>query len=126
MMFRQGREPVLIDPRGYFGTTELYGDPAYDWVKIYYSLVGNYDRFNIKHFKLKIEKDHVELDIESNGWENMEDEFFKLLGDEVSREQMKLLHSIIWLSLTTYAWEDYDSVCGAFYNGLLYLEEALQ
>ena len=56
----------------------------------------------------------------------MEDEFFKLLGDEVSREQMKLLHSIIWLSLTTYAWEDYDSVCGAFYNGLLYLEEALQ
>lgn len=126
MMLRQGREPVLIDPRGYFGTTELYGDPAYDWVKIYYSLVGNYDRFNIKHFKLKIEKDHVELDIESNGWENMEDEFFKLLGDEVSREQMKLLHSIIWLSLTTYAWEDYDSVCGAFYNGLLYLEEALQ
>ena len=38
---------------------------------------------------------------------------------------MRLLLAIIWLSLTTYAWEDYDSICGAFYNGLLYLEEAL-
>ena len=39
--------------------------------------------------------------------------------------QIHLLHAIIWLSLTTYAWEDYDSICGAFYNGLYYLEEAL-
>lgn len=125
MMLRKGKEPVLIDPRGYFGTTELYGDSAYDWVKIYYSLVGNYDRFNIKQFRLKIEDDHVDLKIESNGWEDMEDEFFRQLGDEVSRKQMKLLHAIIWLSLTTYAWEDYDSICGAFYNGLLYLTDAL-
>ena len=39
---------------------------------------------------------------------------------------MKILLAIIWLSLTTYAWQDYDSICGAFYNGLYYLEEALQ
>ena len=55
----------------------------------------------------------------------MEEEFFALLGEEVTPKQMKLLHAIIWLSLTTYAWEDYDSICGAYYNGLLYLEEAL-
>ena len=54
-----------------------------------------------------------------------EEEFFKLLEGEVTKRQMKLLLSIIWLSLTTYAWEDYDSICGAFYNGLYYLEEAL-
>ena len=39
---------------------------------------------------------------------------------------LAFLLSIIWLSLTTYAWEDYDSICGAFYNGLYYLEEALE
>ena len=38
---------------------------------------------------------------------------------------MKVFLAITWLSLTTYAWEDYDSICGAFYNGLYYLEEAL-
>ena len=125
MMLRSDGSPVMIDPRGYFGTTELYGDTAYDWVKIYYSVVGNYDQFNLKRFRLKIEEAEVFLDIESNHWEEMEEEFFSLLQDEVTIKQMKLLHAIIWLSLTTYAWEDYDSICGAFYNGLLYLEEAL-
>ncbi|WP_298068256.1 phosphotransferase [uncultured Mailhella sp.] len=124
MMLRADGTPVLIDPRGYFGTTELYGDPAYDWSKLYYSVVGNYDQFNRKRFSLEIGKDSVELRIASNGWESLEPEFFRLLEDEVTPEQVRLIHAIIWLSLTTYAWEDYDSICGAFYNGLYYLEEA--
>ena len=124
-MVREDNSPVLIDPRGYFGTTELFGDTAYDWVKIYYSVVGNYDQFNLKRFRLQIEENEVLLKIESNNWEDMEEEFFQLLGDEVTPQQMKLLHAIIWLSLTTYAWEDYDSICGAFYNGLLYLDDAM-
>ncbi|MBR6870126.1 MAG: NTP transferase domain-containing protein [Candidatus Methanomethylophilaceae archaeon] len=124
MMLRNGKEPVFIDPRGYFGRTELFGDPAYDWAKMYYSLKGNYDKFNIRKFDLDI-KDEVTLTIESNGWEDMEGEYLDLIKDEVSPEEIKLLHALIWLSLTTYAWEDYDSICGAFYNGLWYLEEVL-
>lgn len=50
MMLRHDTEPVLIDPRGYFGKIQFYGDPAYDWVKLYYSLASNYDRFNLKKF----------------------------------------------------------------------------
>ena len=65
------------------------------------------------------------LQIASNGWEELESVFFRLLADEVTVEQIHLIHAIIWLSLTTYAWEDYDSICGAFYNGLYYLEGAL-
>ncbi|MBQ9479043.1 MAG: SIS domain-containing protein [Selenomonadaceae bacterium] len=125
MMLRHDTEPVLIDPRGYFGTTELYGDVAYDWVKLYYSLISNYDQFNLKRFTLEIDDKGVKLDIASNNWEAMEDEFFRLLGGEVTRRQMKLLLAIIWLSLTTYAWEDYDSICGAYYHGLSILEDAL-
>ena len=125
MMLRRGEEPVLIDPRGYFGYTELCGDEAYDWAKLYYSIVGNYDRFNLKHFRLDIGEREVHLSIESNGWEDMEEDFFELIGDSVSKENIKLIHAIIWLSLTTYAWEDYDSICGAFYNGLYYLEQVL-
>jgi hypothetical protein len=48
-----------------------------------------------------------------------------LLDGEITKPQLKLLLAIIWLSLTTYAWEDYDSICGAFYQGLYYLEEIL-
>ena len=87
--------------------------------------MGNYDQFNLKRFNLDIRESDVRLQIESNHWEDMEDTFFELLKDEVTPKQIKLLHAIIWLSLSTYAWEDYDSICGAFYNGLYYLEEAL-
>lgn len=125
MLLKEEKVPMLIDPRGYFGTTEFYGDPAYDWAKVYYSIVGNYDQFNLKRFELDIREQDVELKIESSHWENMEETFFELLKNEVTPEQIKLLHAIIWLSLTTYAWEDYDSICGAFYNGLYYLEETL-
>lgn len=115
---------VLIDPRGYFGKTKLYGDADYDWAKVYYSLKGNYDQFNRKKFTLEIKEKDVELYIKPNNWADMEDYFFDLLGG-VNRSKIKILHSLIWLSLTTYAWEDYDSICGAFYNGLIHAGEIL-
>lgn len=124
MLLKNDCTPVMIDPRGYFGFTEYYGDPAYDWVKLYYSIAGNYDQFNMKRFSLDIGDNGAALKIDSNHWEDMEDRFFKLLEGEVTRKQMKLLHAITWLSLTTYAWDDYDSICGAFYNGLLILSDA--
>lgn len=126
LMLRENGDPVLIDPRGYFGFTELYGDERYDWAKLYYSIVGNYDKFNLRKFSLDIGEnadEGVELTIESNGWEDMEDEFFELTG--AVRYEIKLIHAVIWLSLTTYVWQDYDSICGAFYNGVYYLEEVL-
>lgn len=126
ILLRNDEDPIFIDPRGYFGKTEFYGDVAYDWVKLYYSLFSNYDQFNLKHFSLEIGDKEVKLEISSNNWEDMEDDFFESLDGEVTRRQMKILVAIIWLSLTTYAWEDYDSICGAFYNGLYYLEEALE
>lgn len=123
-MLREDGSPVLIDPRGYFGYTKLYGDIRYDWAKLYYSIVGNYDRFNRKEFQLKIgasAEEGVTLEIASNHWEDMEDTFFEMTGAD--RQEIRLLHAVIWLSLTTYAWQDYDSICGAFYNGLYYLED---
>lgn len=126
MMIRNDGELVLIDPRGYFGYSELFGDIRYDWAKIYYSIVGNYDQFNLKKFQLDIGAnldEGIKLRIESNHWEDMEQRFFDLTNADPY--EIKLLHAVIWLSLTTYAWQDYDSVCGAFYNGLYYLEEVL-
>lgn len=123
LMLKEDGSPVLIDPRGYFGHTELYGDVRYDWAKLYYSIVGNYDRFNLKDFRMEIKEGEVSLQIRSNRWEDMEEDFFALTG--VNPYEIRLLHAVIWLSLTTYAWQDYDSICGAFYNGLYYLEDVL-
>ena len=125
IMLKQGKKPVFIDPRGYFGDCELIGDPNYDWSKLYYSVVGNYDMFNLGRFKLIIGESSVELEIDSNGWENMEDTFINNLPSNICIEDVVFIHALIWLSLTTYAWDDYDSICGAFYNGIYYLEDTL-
>lgn len=119
----QNGEPFFIDPRGYFGFDKIYGDPIYDWAKLYYSVAGNYDQFNQKNFQLEIRDKEVLLTVDSNNWEDTEDYFFSLLEETDIKEKVKLIHAIIWLSLTTYAWEDYDSICGAFYNGIYYLED---
>lgn len=126
MMLNNQGDVVLIDPRGYFGKTKYFGDTLYDWAKVYYSLVGNYDQFNLGKFTLDIREQDVELKIESNGWEELEEEFLSMISDRCNIKYLKLVHAVIWLSLTTYAWNDYDMICGAFYNGLYYLEECLE
>lgn len=115
---RVNRKVYLIDPRGYFGKTKLYGDVDYDWAKVYYSLVGDYDQFNRKKFAMTIGSKDVELAVRPSNWSDMEYFFFDSLPG-VSRTKIQALHAVIWLSLTTYAWEDYDSICGAFYKGIV-------
>lgn len=116
-------DPLLIDPRGYFGNTEIYGDKDYDFAKLYYSIIGNYDQFNNKNFSLEIGQSGVSLKVVSNNWEDVAEFFIKESGVDIKK--IKLLHAIIWLSFCTYAWDDYDSICASFYNGLIYLNEAL-
>ncbi|MBM5782415.1 MAG: nucleoside-diphosphate-sugar pyrophosphorylase [Pelagibacterales bacterium] len=114
-------DPVLIDPRGYFGKTKFFGDKDYDWAKLYYSIVGNYDQFNRRNFALEVTDSEIFLRVDSNYWEELETYFFELTKADPLK--IRILHSLIWLSLTTYASEDYDSICTAFYKGLLCLNE---
>lgn len=112
----------FIDARGYFGKTALVGDPDYDWAKVYYSIAGRFDQFNIKRFELTIQKDSVAYVIHPSEWEFLEDYFFNKIP-QCNKYRVKLIHAIIWLSLASHCWEDYDSLCLAFYNGLYLLNE---
>lgn len=106
----------LIDPRGKFGKTEMYGDQKYDYSKLYYSIVGNYDSINMKKYNLDITKDGVQYEIKSNGYSYLENYFFDLL--DINKKQIKMIHSLIWFSLSGYVIEDYDSILLSFYNGV--------
>lgn len=105
----------LIDPRGTFGKTQVYGDPRYDWAKLYYSVSGNYDSINSKKFKVSILSDLVNLEIESNGYEEFSNYIIRRSG--MSSKEMLLINSTIWLSLTGYVKEDIDAAMYAFYKG---------
>lgn len=113
---------TFIDPRGYFGYTELYGDIRYDWAKLYYSVYGSYDAYNHGRFDLDMDHGKVTLEVQESGWEELSDYLLERTsaGQEAN---VQLIHAILWLSLTTYIWENYDAICGAFYRGLYLLNE---
>ncbi len=114
-----------IDPRGYFGNTSLIGDVNYDWAKLYYSIVGRFDQFNVKRFELDIGKDEIEYKISPSGWECYEDFFFSKIKD-CDPYRIRFVHAVIWLSLASHCWEDFDSMCLAFYNGLYLWNELIE
>ena len=112
----------FIDARGYFGKQEVIGDIRYDWAKLYYSMNGNFDRFNVKDFKLNISDHDVRFEIKSNGWEDLTEKVLENMKNCRIRD-IKFIHAIIWLSLASHCWEDYDSMCLAFYNGVYLVSE---
>lgn len=116
-MISQNGRIYFIDARGYFGRTPLVGDVYYDWAKLYYSIQGAFDQFNIKNFKLDIGDDKVLFEIAPSGWEQFTDYFLDRIG-HCDRYRVRLIHAVIWLSLASHCWEDYDSMCLAFYNGI--------
>ena len=119
---------TLIDPRGYFSdqSSSLLGDPNYDFAKLYYSAVGGYDLFNRKQFKLFIDEQTVEIIMqESEFKEEASRQFNERFSSEYLRS-IRIIHGLIWLSLTGYSKDNVDSVIAAFYLGLLWLELGLE
>jgi len=115
----------FIDPRGYFAKPGIFGDPLYDFAKVYYSAVGGYDGFNRRRFKLHIDDDTVEVLLDPPHVQQIARDVFKeFFPQELSK--IELIHALIWLSLSGYAIDDIDSVIGSFYLGLYWLEAALQ
>lgn len=114
----------FIDPRGYFHTPGIFGDAQYDFAKVYYSAVGGYDAFNRRKFKLYIDNETVEILMEEPLFaKTAKDIFTEYLGSDISK--IEILHGLIWLALTGYARDDIDSVIGAFYLGLYWLESGM-
>ncbi len=114
-MIDKNNNIYFIDARGYFGKQAVIGDIRYDWAKLYYSMIGNFDRFNIKDFELKISGEKVDYRINSNHWEKYWTQVEQNMKCNI--EEIKLIHAIIWLSLASHCFEDYDSMCLAFYHG---------
>ncbi len=114
-----------IDPRGYFGNTSLIGDVYYDWAKLYYSIVGCFDQFNVKRFELHMSEKEVTYKIAPSEWEQYEAFFLSRIKD-CDLYRIKFIHAVIWLSLASHCWEDFDSMCLAFYNGLYLWNELIE
>lgn len=93
--------PYIIDPRGTFGNTILYGDPDYDIAKIYYSLT-DWHLLNKGALCSAIinENSFVVQDIK-----------------EFGNKKIDFLLAIIWLSVTEYVKSNVLSVMYSYLTG---------
>ena len=81
--------------------------------------------FNRRKFKLHVDSETVEILQQPTGFENIaEDIFTEHFNKDI--DKIKILHGLIWLSLSGYAKDDIDSVIGSFYLGLYHLEQGLK
>lgn len=115
----------LFDPRGYFKKPGIWGDPTYDYAKLYYSAVGGYDKFNRRKFKLHVDDETAEIIMEQPLFHDAGIETFKDFFPN-DLQKIEILHGLIWLALSGYAKDDIDSAIGSFYLGLYWLEKSLK
>ena len=103
----------FIDPRGYFGTTRLYGPETYDFAKVLYAISG-YDKFNADsnfgHYDLK--NGNLNLSIPS-----LED-FMEGDIKELFNEEIYSWLGIIWTNLGGYFKNNPLKAVLAYYYGL--------
>jgi len=112
----------LIDPRGAFGKTSVYGDVRYDVAKLYYSIIGNYDSLNNGQFTYSQDRsmpNKYAFSIFDCGFKSyarkMLDEFKEKL------EIIQFIHATIWLSLIPHVANNLNQQFCTFCNGVYLL-----
>lgn len=104
----------LIDPRGYFGKTLLYGDKDYDYAKVLYALTG-YDSFNNNElFSFELKNRNIIFDIKNN------------LTPEINvylNERIKAWLVIIWFGLAQYNSNNILKCIASYYNGFYWFNK---
>jgi len=102
----------FIDPRGYFGTTKLFGPKEYDISKILYSLSG-FDEFNNNEMYIfYIENTNITLSIT-----NSMNSFLDLFPD-YNKDILIYMVILHWFGLADYSKTNIHKCISAYYYGL--------
>tara|TARA_A100001015_G_scaffold164322_1_gene182690 strand:- start:2767 stop:4344 length:1578 start_codon:yes stop_codon:yes gene_type:complete len=102
---------IFIDPRGYFGKSEILGLHDYDYSKVLYAIYG-YDKFNNEHFNIEsLNEEEIIFEIPKI---NISKEF-------INKKFSKVHHIfvvIIWLGLAEYNKNNIVKCIISYYYGL--------
>ncbi len=102
----------VIDPRGYFGKSKLYGLKEYDISKILYSLSGFDEINNNQKYFYTIEGDNLIINLTNN---------MDMFLDIFNKYDLKLLISMVilhWFGLTDYTKDNISKCIGSYYYAI--------
>jgi len=111
----------IIDPRGYFGDTLLFGDPAYDIAKLLYA-IDNYHKINEKQFSIHKLNDGSTMLVHESMYIDHDIEYFIkwcLDNYEISKEKLNFILFTIWLSLTSYIINDPAAIIASYSKAMI-------
>lgn len=117
----------LIDPRGSFGNSGIYGDQRYDVAKLHHSVVGLYDHLVAGLFELKHESDEFELVIPTTNLQREATEAYArtILPHYPSRE-VGLITGLMFLGLPPLHPESSDRQLAFLIRGTQLIHDALE
>ena len=112
------QELYLIDPRGYFGDTKVYGVPEYDYGKACYSVSG-YDEFNNNpKYYFDIEDDDIKTNIKLDI--DMIRGFLELLEKKTNIPSSIIIDMIVinWFGLAQYNKNNILKCVASYYQAI--------
>jgi dTDP-glucose pyrophosphorylase len=90
----------LLDPRGSFGTSGIYGDPRYDVAKLYHSVYGLYDFITNDLFHVTVSGADVRLDIRCRPQhQQIRERFEKVFFPHFDRREILLITGLLFASM---------------------------
>lgn len=100
-MDRESNLVKLIDPRGQFGSFDIYGDESYDMAKILHSFEGSYDHIITDHFDLN-EESSLNYSYAFKKTE-LQERIAELVNQKVAEnyaiEKVRLIEGLLFLSM---------------------------
>lgn len=118
----------FIDPKAKFGNIWLYGDPKYDYAKLYYSFVGSYDKFNEGGYDLLAYKSGFDYFIDKAKFVNLGDWYLGYLDKKLGINPLaiEMIHALIWLRVVGYILpKSIEQAIVAFLNGTVLFNEVI-
>ncbi len=90
----------LLDPRGSFGASGIYGDPRYDVAKLYHSVFGLYDFIVNDLFSVSASDGELRLDIRARPYHRqIRERFEKVFFGPFDRRETLLITGLLFASM---------------------------
>lgn len=92
----------VIDPRGKFGTFDIYGDPRYELAKLFHSVDGKYDYIIKDQFDLQVNGNSIDYSIQDKDRDfDLYNLFTQIFAEEIGNnlKKIELIEALLFLSM---------------------------
>ncbi|MGD8779523.1 MAG: sugar phosphate nucleotidyltransferase [Ignavibacteria bacterium] len=117
----------LLDPRGSFGLTGIYGDQKYDLAKLRHSICGFYDYIVNDLFDFRITGNEVTYNFFYEEENSMVQKYYDnlLLENKFNLNQIKMIEGLLFISMLPLHPEKIERQIIMYCQGIKYLNEVI-